>query len=205
MKKLILLGLIIVMCLPLLASCITAVGADNEIEEQKPQTEKNDILTDKELVEETEYYTVYSVDDGELYCVKYKDDFDSTEWEKYVPRNGATKDEANQTKVLLDKDEYSLDDKVTVTIQCPFEDDYIGYGNYFNVEYYDETTGEWKSTGKTYSAFDMAYFGLGSVMYVFKLSDRANDVGEKYRVVVEGITVNDYLLDTLYSETFTIK
>ena len=39
MKKLILLGLIIVMCLPLLASCITTLGAGNEIEEQKPQTE----------------------------------------------------------------------------------------------------------------------------------------------------------------------
>ena len=65
-----------------------------------------------------------------------------------IPREGATKEEAEQTKLLIDKDKYSIDDIVTLTIQCPFENDYISYAVTYIVEYYDETEDLWKTLEK---------------------------------------------------------
>lgn len=174
MKKLILLFLIIVMSLTLLVSCVTTADNSNSVS-------KSEESIDNE-----------SVSDGSK-----PDEYED------VPREGATKEEAEQTKLLIDKDKYSIDDIVTLTIQCPFENDYISYAVTYIVEYYDETEDIWKLTGKEFTAPEVGIIAHGSATMDFKLSDRAIDVGDEYRVVLEA-TVNNFPLK-LISDTFTIE
>ena len=92
---------------------------------------------------------------------------------------------------------------MTLTIQCPFENDYISYAVTYIVEYYDETEDLWKLTRKEFTAPEVGIIAHGSATMDFKLSDRAIDVGDEYRVVLEA-TVNNFRLK-LISDTFTIE
>ena len=79
----------------------------------------------------------------------------------------------------------------------------FAFGFNYKVEYFDESTEEWKDTGKEYSYTEELCMTMGETEQKFKFSDRANDIGEKYRIVWNDVQVNGYFVD-LISNEFTV-
>lgn len=192
MKKALSFTLILLMCLMLFTSCINASGkiGDNSMAEGEKtpveSTHNNTSNAESMSVEVWEY------SEGESY----------PEIEDWVKREGATWEEAEKTVLTTDKKTYGVDDIVTLTVTSPYHDAFA-FGFNYKVEYYDETAKEWKPTGKDYSYGEVLCMTMGEATEKFKFSDRANDVGEKYRVVWEDFQVNGFLI-TLISNEFTI-
>lgn len=181
MKKIIFSVVVFLFCLCLLVSCINGSTA--------PKDENSvNVSQDTSIGEEMWEYS-----DGEPFP-------EIPKWEK---RSGATKEEAEKTVLLTDKESYKTDDTIIITIKPYDPNDAFAFGFNYKVEYFDESTEEWKDTGKEYSYTEELCMTMGETEQKFKFSDRANDIGEKYRIVWNDVQVNGYFVD-LISNEFTV-
>lgn len=183
MKKIILFLLVISICLCFFVSC------DNE----NPNLYDNSSVSGNVSQDTSIGEEMWEYSDGESFPELPK-------WEK---RSGATKEEAEKTVLLTDKESYKTDDTIILTIKPYDPNDAFAFGFNYKVEYFDESTEEWKDTGKEYSYTEELCMTMGETEQKFKFSDRANDIGEKYRIVWNDVQVNGYFVD-LISNEFTV-
>lgn len=121
----------------------------------------------------------------------------------YTPRKGATQKEADQTVLTTDKTSYEYDEEIIFSVESLYEDDYLCYGYNYIVQYYNSDIGEWKNCVKAYSYNDIGILGLGTATESIKISDRLNNIADKYRIILD-MSVNDFRVN-LISNEFTIQ
>lgn len=124
--------------------------------------------------------------------------------EDLKPRKGATKEEAEQTTLTTEKSVYIFNEIISFTVKPLYENDVIGFGENYYVQYYDVNTKEWTRCPKDYPVTDNYYyfFGKGPYTKSFTLSERVDNVADKYRLAYD-IWVNEYKVNIVSNE-FTI-
>ena len=109
--------------------------------------------------------------------------------------------------MTTDKTEYTIDEKIVLTIVANDETAELNYC-YVTVEYWDEEAKEWKDCEKEFSITEEAHRCIGKGTYTFTLSERTDMGYPKYRVRNRFLT-NRFFADkttgcTIYSNEFTI-
>ena len=109
--------------------------------------------------------------------------------------------------MTTDKTEYTIDEKIVLTIVANDETAELNYC-YVTVEYWDEEAKEWKDCEKEFSITEEAHRCIGKGTYTFTLSERTDMGYPKYRVKcsfwADRFFANKTKRCTVYSNEFTI-
>ena len=109
--------------------------------------------------------------------------------------------------MTTDKTEYTIDEKIVLTIVANDETAELNFCYYY-VEYWDEEAKEWKDCEKEFSITEEAHRCIGKGTYTFTLSERADAGYPKYRVKcsfwADRFFANKTKDCTVYSNEFTI-
>lgn len=164
----------------------------------------NDISIPSQTKDEAKSFEKSNISNEVTAPESYKpDSSDNSVFFDYTAREGATQEEADRTTLTTDKTLYNVDEKITVTIKSLYKDDLLGYGDDYIVQYYDSATGEWKNSEKLYFTKDIAINARGIGTFSFKLTDRSDNIADKYRIILQ-VFVNGYL-ENLISNEFSVQ
>ena len=109
--------------------------------------------------------------------------------------------------MTTDKTEYTIDEKIVLTIVANDETAELNFCYYY-VEYWDEEAKEWKDCEKEFSITEEAHRCIGKGTYTFTLSERTDMGYPKYRVKcsfwADRFFANKTKRCTVYSNEFTI-
>lgn len=114
------------------------------------------------------------------------------------------REDAAKTYLETDKTSYSADDVLKLRIVVAREDTFLGYGSYFDLQGWDEETGEWVSAfAGSAEFFDDYSVSTGTSTDSIRLSDYPVKDYPKYRIEKE-VHV-DTITVVAYSNEFTIE
>lgn len=114
------------------------------------------------------------------------------------------REDALKTYLETDKNSYSADEVLRLSIVVAREDTHLGYGSYFDLQGWNEEKGEWVSAFDGSVAFtDEASESMGTSTDSIRLSDYPVKDYPKYRIEKE-VRV-DTITVTAYSNEFTIE
>jgi hypothetical protein len=110
--------------------------------------------------------------------------------------------EIGRTTFTTDKTSYGYDENINFIVKTPNSEDSINYGFDYYIEYYDSNAGEWLRCPKEYAVISLCGYGFGTVTNSFKLTERVDNIAEKYRLIFD-VSINSKKVK-LISNEFTI-